>query len=503
MFATSREADFEQVKFDEGDPRDPNNFSYARKWAITLTCCIFAGITSAASSSYSISYESMMQDLDCTNLQVTLGLSLYVIGYGVIPLISSSFSEECGRRPVYIASSVFFLLAEVMNALAPNIKTVIVSRALQGVFASAGVSMLAGTIADIWQPHERGVPMAMFSFTAVFSIGLGSVFGGLIASNPHLGWRWVQWIHVMFAGIFSLCVIFVLSETRSSVVLTRIAKDVRKTTGDARYRSSSEIDKPSMLSMIKVTCTRPLYLLLTEPIVQSFSLWVGLTWGVLFCLLESVTTEFQSVYNFNVSETGLVFLTQRKALLLHTVGAILGLMANMYQETLYRKHFATKGQEARLYIACAAAIVMPVSMFIFAWTASPHIHWIFPLIGLTAFMSSVFVVYQVSFLYLADCYGTYASSALAGLSLARNMMALIFPLFSQQMFAGMTYKWGLTLWASLSAVMGPIPWILFFFGPKIRSHSKVSRKILETELQQLDGDQTVVSSPIEEKSMKV
>ncbi|OJA17621.1 hypothetical protein AZE42_10118 [Rhizopogon vesiculosus] len=358
-----------------------------------------------------------------------------------------------------------------MNALAPNIQTVIVSRALQGVFASAGVSMLAGTIADIWQPHERGVPMAMFSFTAVFSIGLGSVFGGLIASNPHLGWRWVQWIHVMFAGIFSLCVIFALSETRSSVVLARIAKDVRKTTGDARYQSSSETDKPSMLSMIKVTCTRPLYLLLTEPIVQSFSLWVGLTWGVLFCLLD--------------------------------VGAILGLMANMYQETLYRKHFGTKGQEARLYIACAAAIVMPVSMFIFAWTASPHIHWIFPLIGLTAFMSGVFVVYQVSFLYLADCYGTYASSALAGLSLARNISALIFPLFSQQMFAGMTYKWGLTLWASLSAVMGPIPWILFFIGPKVRSHSKVSRKILEAELQQLDGDKTVVSSPIEEKSMKV
>ncbi|OJA17622.1 hypothetical protein AZE42_10117 [Rhizopogon vesiculosus] len=67
------------------------------------------------------------------------------------------------------------------------------------------------------------------------------------------------------------------------------------------------------------------------------------------------------------------------------------------------------------------------------------------------------------------------------------------------MFAGMTYRWGLTLWALMSAAMAPIPWILFFYGPKIRSHSKVSRKILEAELQQLDGDKTVVSSPAEEK----
>lgn len=42
---TSKEADVDQVNFDEGDPRDPKNFSYAHKWAITLTCCAFSGIT--------------------------------------------------------------------------------------------------------------------------------------------------------------------------------------------------------------------------------------------------------------------------------------------------------------------------------------------------------------------------------------------------------------------------------------------------------------------------
>ncbi|OAX38745.1 MFS general substrate transporter, partial [Rhizopogon vinicolor AM-OR11-026] len=481
------------VNFDEGDPRDPKNFSYTRKWAITLTCCVFSAITAAASSSYSISYESMMKDLDCTELQATLGLGLYAVGFGIVPLVSSSFSEECGRRPVYIASSVLFLLAEVMNALAPNIQTVIVSRVLQGVFGSTGASLVGGTIADVWQPHERGVPMSTFAFSSIFSLGLGSVFGGLIAASPHLGWRWVQWVHVMFAGAFVLTVILVFSETRSSIVLARIAKDVRKTTGDPRYQTSAEIDKPNILSLIKTSCTRPLYLLLTEPIVQSFSLWCGFIWGVVYCLLESVSMEFQSVYNFSISETGFVFL----------VAAIIGLMANMYQETLYRKYFATKGQEARLYVPCVAAIVLPVSMFIYAWTASPNIHWIVPVIGLTVFMTGVFVIFQVAFLYLADCYGPYTSSAQAGQSLARNVMALIFPLITQQMFAAMTYKWALTLWALLSAVMAPIPWVLFFFGSGIRSRSKVSRKILEAELQQLDGDKTVVSSPTEEKSMQV
>ncbi|KAG2058308.1 MFS general substrate transporter [Suillus hirtellus] len=496
----------DQIKLDEGDPRDPQNFSYARKWAITLTCCVFSGITAAAASSYSISYESMMHDLNCTQLQATVGLSLYVIGFGIVPLVSSSFSEETGRRPLYIVSSVLFMLAEVMNALAPNIQTVIVSRMLQGVFGSTGASLVGGCIADIWQPHERGLPMSLFAFSSLFSFGLGSVFGGLIAANPHLGWRWVQWVHAIISGIYVLDVILVMSETRSSIVLTRIAKDTRKMTGDPRYRSSAEINKPSMLSLIKTSLTRPLYLLLTEPIVQSFSIWLGFTWGVVYCLLESVSTEFQSVYNFSVSETGFLFYCTCTPYLiscLDSVGSTIGLMVNIYQDTLYKKYFPTKGQEARLYMACIAAIVLPISMFIYGWSASPHIHWIVPLIALTAFMSGVFVIFQVAFLYIADCYGPYASSAQAGQSLARNTMGMVFPLFTQQMFAGMTYKWGLTLWALLSLVMAPIPWVLVFFGSKIRSHSKVSRKILEAEEQQLDGEKTVVPSPTEERSMQV
>jgi hypothetical protein len=211
-------------------------------------------------------------------------------------------------------------------------------------------------------------------------------------------------------------------------------------------------------------------------------------------LLESVTTEFQSVYNFSVSETGFIFLSQ-------CIGAIIGFIANIYQENLYKKYFTIKRQEARLYMACVAAIVLPVSMFIYAWTASPNIPWIVPVIALTAFMSAVFIIFQVAFLYLADCYGPYTSSAQAGQSLSRNIMALIFPLFTQQMFAGMTYQWGLSLWALLAVVMAPIPWVLLFFGSKIRSHSKISRKILEAE-QQLDGEKTVVYSPTEERSMQ-
>jgi MFS family permease len=59
----------------------------------------------------------MKHDLSATSLQVTASLSLYNLGFSVVPLISSSLSEEFGRRPLYIFSAVVFLLMHIAVAL--------------------------------------------------------------------------------------------------------------------------------------------------------------------------------------------------------------------------------------------------------------------------------------------------------------------------------------------------------------------------------------------------
>ena len=62
-------------------------------------------------------FESMLRDLKATQLQATAGLSLYAVGFGITPLITSSFSEEFGRRPLYLCSGVIYVLMHLMIAL--------------------------------------------------------------------------------------------------------------------------------------------------------------------------------------------------------------------------------------------------------------------------------------------------------------------------------------------------------------------------------------------------
>ncbi|KAL4077375.1 major facilitator superfamily domain-containing protein [Scleroderma citrinum] len=464
------------VEFNEGDVRNPVNYSRSKKLAITLSACIFAATTSAAASSYTISTSSMIKELKCSEIEAALGLGLYAVGFGVTPLITSSFSEEVGRRPAYIFSSIVYTLTQVMVALAPNIQTVIVGRVLGGISGSTGASLVGGTIADIWLPHERGLPMAFFAFSSLFSFGMGSIIGGVIVSQPHMGWRWVQWIHAIMSAMYAILVLVVMSETRGSILLKRLARDARRVTGDDTIKARIEVERESLLSLIKIACTRPLYFLLTEPLVQSFSLWAGFTWGVMYCLLEAASPMFRSVYGFTVRQTGFMY----GAL---SVGAALGLLGNLYQDKLYIRRYAQRKQEARLYSACVAAILLPIGMFVVAWTSTPSIPWIVPVMGLTVFMTGVSVNFQVAFLYLADCYNTYASSAQAGQSLSRNLLALVFPVLSPRMFATLGYKWGLTLFGLLAVLMAPTPFVLFAYGSRIRVRSIASRSILAVDSQ--------------------
>ncbi|KAG2144597.1 major facilitator superfamily domain-containing protein [Suillus clintonianus] len=465
------------VDFEDGDRRNPVNFSLVRKWVITINACAFTGIVAGAASSYTMGYSSMTRDLNCTLFQASVGLSVYPLGFALAPLVTSSFSEEFGRFPFYIVSSFLFLLTEVMIALAPNIQIVIVARAIGGCFGSTGATLVAGTIADIWLPHQRGFPMSLYALAVIASSGLGPMIAGWIEAKPSLEWRWIQWIHALISGVYFISALVVMRETRSTVILAQMARQTRKDTRDGRYRARSEENKPSLKSMIAISCTRPLRLLFTEPTVQSFSLWIGFVWGVLYYLIDSVSGEFKDVYGFGVGETGSVFTTI-------AIGSLLGYVANAYQERLYKKYVHRKGQEARLYIACVSSITLPAGMLLFAWTARADIPWVVPLIGLTLFMTSAFVIYQVVFVYLADCYGPYASSALAGQSLCRNILAAIFPLITTRMNDLLTYKWAGTVFALIAAIMIPIPYILFFYGSRIRRRSPVSQKILEIEEEQ-------------------
>ncbi|KAK0568983.1 hypothetical protein OC861_001420 [Tilletia horrida] len=426
------------VDFQVKDPDDPFEWSPLKKWIQFSFACVFTIGTAIAAASYVSGLEQVNRDFGVTKQAVrVLPIAVYPLGCALPPLFLAPFSEFIGRKPIYVSGILIWVSMFVGIGFSKNIASVIIFRLIQGGAASIGASMVGGTAADLWRTSERGIPMALFAVAGAGGAGAG----------------------------------------RGSVILARRAARLRKETGDESYRARAEEERESLSAMIKTSLTRPMWLLVTEPIVFFFSLWLAFAWGMLYNLLESIGLV-TALHDYSPGQTGLVFLTL-------LIGTILGFCTTFIQEALYRRNVLRKGPEARLYAACAGGVLFSVGCFIYGWTSFRTVSIAGPIVGLLVLTLGIYHIYLAVFNYLADSYLIYASSALAAQSFLRNMFGFAFPLFATQMYTKLTYPWASTLIGLLGAILGIIPFALYRWGPQIRAKSQFSHQLQLQEAERI------------------
>ena len=83
-----------QVSFDgDDDPTSPLTFSTARKWLLVLIVSSTSFCVTCTSSVYTMTYAQLTAEFGCSEIVATLGLSLFVIGLGIGPMLLSPLSE--------------------------------------------------------------------------------------------------------------------------------------------------------------------------------------------------------------------------------------------------------------------------------------------------------------------------------------------------------------------------------------------------------------------------
>ncbi|GAA95122.1 uncharacterized protein L969DRAFT_51653 [Mixia osmundae IAM 14324] len=453
------------VIFGAGDAEDPFNWSRSRKWTLTTVVLAFTFACSYISGGLFIASQAIQQELDLQREIVTFALVLFPFGFGCGALAFNPISETTGRTSVYLISITLTTVLFVPIATAQNAPALAINRFLQGVVSSVGSSMAAGSIADIFGPHDRGWPMTLFALCTFVGMGLGPATCGYVVQN--LGWRWTQWLTMIFTGAVLLLMLLFLRETRGSVLLRRRAQRLNREQKTDRYHTLD--DNVSLFKLVRLSILRPLTFLCTEPICLALSLFVSLAWAITYLLLEAIQVVFRNQYGFNTGETGLVFLTI-------SMGGFIGALLTIYQDKLYQRRFAQDNIEARLYISMLSGALMAAGSLIFG-LAQGRGSWIGPSIGIVILITGAFCCFHSGTLYLADVYGEWASSALAAQGLLRNLSATSFPCFTTQMYERLGYTGASCLVCGLAVLFSIVPFALFYKGKELRARSSVARQI--------------------------
>ncbi|KAG9950859.1 MFS general substrate transporter, partial [Aureobasidium melanogenum] len=466
------------ITFAPDDKDNPRNWSKAKRWYITCFASSLNVLTCLAAGGYSSGVGQLVEEFGVSDEVGTVGLSMYILGFAIGPMLLAPLSEYYGRNPVYFGSWFILFIFQLPLALAPNIGTIIVCRLISGFGGSAPLTNTGGSVSDVWERNASGPAMSIYGLSSTFGPPMALVISGYIAQDK--GWRWLFWVYMAIFGGVWLIMMATLPETRHSTILERKAKRVRKALKkDGLEKSAQRVfdahadEAKSLHTLFAITLTRPFRFLFTEPITIGAAAYNGFIYGLVYLFNEAFPLVFGDNHGFNVGEQGLSFLGL-------ALGSVVGVAIYPIQERYYLHKVARndgKGvPEARIWLARFGAFLLPISLFWFAWTSYPSVPWIVPIIASGFFGLGIYIVILSILNYVVDSYQTYSASALAGVILIRNVVGAGFPLFANQMYNNLGYEWASSLLAFLSIIMIPIPWLWFYYGEKLRLKSPFARE---------------------------
>jgi len=461
--------------YGDDDPQNPRNWSRAKKYFVTFEICFLTFSVYIGSAIYTPGLMDVMQVFGVAQVPATLGLTLYVAGYGLGPIIWSPMSEipQLGRLWVYIGTLVIFVLFQIPTALATNFGMLMAFRFLTGFFGSPALATGGATIADMYRPQKQAYGLAIWGIGAVCGPVLGPLVGGFAVMAK--GWTWTIWELMWLSGFCLVFLFFLLPETSSPNIMYRRTKRLRKLTGNDKLTCEQELQSAEMKpkDVIMMSLVKPITLNFQEPIVFLLNLYIGLIYALLYVWFESFPLVFEGIYGFNIGLQGLAFL----GILIGTLVAAAVIFAWNYY--YLEKQFDDEGNvapEKRLMPAMVGCFFVPICLFWFGWSARSDVHWIVPIIGSSFFGVAAFSLFNAVLPYLSDAYPANVASVLAGNDLIRSAFGAGFPLFASAMFKNLGINWASSLLAFLGIAFIPIPFALFKWGKQIRHKSKNARK---------------------------
>ena len=173
---------------------------------------------------YLPSLPQLAQFFDTTASMTQLTLTTAMIGLAVGQLLLGPMSDKFGRKKPLIISLVIYIISTILLIFSPNIETMIVLRAVQGL-ASAGSVVISRAVAT---GLYRGREMTRFFGLLMTINGIAPIISPVLGSLllEYIGWKGV-FFFLAIIGIVVLLFCFRLKE--SLIIENRLEGSVLST----------------------------------------------------------------------------------------------------------------------------------------------------------------------------------------------------------------------------------------------------------------------------------
>jgi len=143
-------------------------------------------------------------------------VTAYALAFGSLLLLGGRLTDLFGRKASFIVGLAGFAVASAVAGAAGDFSTLIVGRALQGVFgallAPAALSLLSTTFTE---SKERARAFGVFGAVAGAGGAIGLLLGGVL--TEYTSWRWCLYVNLIIAAVASVGAFALIPQQRAAV----------------------------------------------------------------------------------------------------------------------------------------------------------------------------------------------------------------------------------------------------------------------------------------------
>src|SRR5947209_19115536 len=165
----------------------------ANKWVVLMLVALAAFMTTLDSSIVNIALPAIAHTF---GVGVSGAIEWIIIGYLIVIaaclLTLGRLADMLGRKPIYEAGLVIFVLGSIFSGAAPSLTILIIARLFQGVGGAFIFSVNAAMITSAFPASERGRALGLNAVVVALGVSAGPTIGGLI--TQYLSWRWIFYV---------------------------------------------------------------------------------------------------------------------------------------------------------------------------------------------------------------------------------------------------------------------------------------------------------------------
>ncbi|KAI0162152.1 major facilitator superfamily domain-containing protein [Xylariaceae sp. FL1272] len=190
---------------------DPLNWPAWRRDCALLSLGLYCMVGGGTTPIIAAGFTNVAEDYGINVSEVSYTTGLYMLGLGIGCVLFSPTAILYGKRPVYLFSSILYIISAVWCALSPNFPSLILARIFQGIAVSPVECLPSATIAEIFFLHERAFRIGIYTLLLLGGKNLVPLVSAVIIQS--LSWRWTFWILAIVVAFCGILLFFFVPET--------------------------------------------------------------------------------------------------------------------------------------------------------------------------------------------------------------------------------------------------------------------------------------------------